>query len=534
MTANTKRYVDSTAYSRRAVLKMIGCTAGLGAMLSVMGTLGIAPGPSEAIALDLQGAPKGSSVLILGAGVAGLIAAYELRKAGYKVKILEYQDRPGGRAKSVYQGSVFTDINGVKQTCQFAPGQYLNVGPWRIPYHHQNTLAYCKMFGVTMEPFLELNFNSYVYSDTGGGVPRRFREVFTDFNGYLTELLAKAVNTGQLNDPIVGENKELLLEALKTYGILDKNYRYEKSIETSDFRGYEKPVGGGLSGRPVPSEPITFKDLLESKTWGLMRTHFAHEFQQTMFEPKGGMEKMGQAFAQPVKDIIEFGAEVVAIRQNERQVEVDYNKKGDQRTEKADWCVCTIPLPMLRRVSLQVNDKLQQAINAVPYEHVVKVGAQYKRRFWEQDDHIYGGVSITTQPNAIFSYPSDIDNFFGDGKGVLLNAYMFQENGKEFMGMTPEQRIDVSLGYLEKIHPQVRKEYENGFSMPWDLVPWIRGAYSLWTDELREQHYKSLCEIDNRLVLAGEHASYIPGWFEGAITSTLDAIARLHDRASKS
>ena len=114
---------------------------------------------------QLSGARKGASVLVLGAGLAGMLAAYELTKAGYKVQILEYQNRAGGRNWSLYGGDTYTELGGATQKVGFAPGNYLNPGPWRIPYHHRTLLHYCKQFGVALEPFIQFNHNAYVHND---------------------------------------------------------------------------------------------------------------------------------------------------------------------------------------------------------------------------------------------------------------------------------------------------------------------------------------------------------------------------------
>ena len=73
-------------------------------------------------------------------------------------------------------------------------------------------------------------------------------------------------------------------------------------------------------------------------------------------------------------------------------------------------------------------------------------------------------------------------------------------------------------------------EFENGISVGWHREPATLGCFALWSDEARKQHYKNLCALDGRIVLAGEHASYLPAWQEGAVLSALDAIARLHRR----
>jgi monoamine oxidase len=80
------------------------------------------------------------------------------------------------------------------------------------------------------------------------------------------------------------------------------------------------------------------------------------------------------------------------------------------------------------------------------------------------------------------------------------------------------------------IHPQYRQEFENGISVAWLRVPSAMGCFGLWSDVARTGHYKNLCAIDGRILLAGEHASYVNAWQEGAVLSALDAISRLHRR----
>src|ERR1700679_4129126 len=103
------------AISRRAMLGAIGLTAGSAAMYEAMTTMGYAATSDFKGPITLSGNAKGQTVLVLGAGIAGMVAAYELRKAGYSVKILEYNGRPGGRNWSLYGGDTYTDIGGDTQ-----------------------------------------------------------------------------------------------------------------------------------------------------------------------------------------------------------------------------------------------------------------------------------------------------------------------------------------------------------------------------------------------------------------------------------
>jgi monoamine oxidase len=101
----------------------------------------------------------------------------------------------------------------------------------------------------------------------------------------------------------------------------------------------------------------------------------------------------------------------------------------------------------------------------------------------------------------------------------------------EFTAMSPEQRVRKAVEYGSRIHPQYPGEFENGVSVAWHRSPFSQGCFGMWSADDREKHYDNLCRFDGRLVLAGEHASFLPGWQEGAVTSALDAIDRLQQRA---
>src|SRR6202012_164214 len=101
-----------------------------------------------------------------------MVAAMELRDAGYNVSILEYNNRAGGRTWTIRGGDRFTELGGAVQDCSFADGLYINPGPWRIPYHHRAILDYCKRLKVALEPFIQLNHNALLHGSRAfGGKP---------------------------------------------------------------------------------------------------------------------------------------------------------------------------------------------------------------------------------------------------------------------------------------------------------------------------------------------------------------------------
>jgi monoamine oxidase len=475
-------------------------------------------------------------VLILGAGLAGMTAALELRKAGYKVQVLEFNGRPGGRNWTLRGGDTFVELGGAKQTCAFEDGLYLNPGPWRIPYHHRALLDYCKRLGVALEPFIQLNHNAYLHASRAfGGTPQRIRAVKADFQGQISELLAKVASQGKLDEAVSKEDKELLLLALQSWGALDRDFKYNANLTASEYRGYAKPPGGGLSAAPLPSEPLELSEILRSRLWRYLQNFANYNFQTTMFQPVGGMDMIGKAFAREVADLIQYNAKVTEIWQNDRGVTVTYvdpaNPAQPQKAA-ADWCLCTIPLSILSQLPINVGAAMKAAIDAVPYAGAVKVGLQFQRRFWEEDDAIYGGISYTDLPIRQIGYPNS--GFNKSGRGILLGAYLFEgANSFEFTAMPPDERVARAVEFGSEIHPQYKAEFENGIAVAWHRVPFTLGCAGDWSEQARKQHYRNLCEISGRILLAGEHASALPAWQEGAILSSLDAIGRLHERVVK-
>jgi monoamine oxidase len=518
--------------SRRDVLRMIGMSAGGIAMYQAMSALGFAR-ESPRVAGRLGAAPAGATVLVLGAGLAGMTAAYELRNAGYRVQVLEYNDRAGGRNWSLRGGDRYTELGGFRQDCRFDAGLYFNPGPWRIPHHHANLLHYCKAFGIPLEVYTQINHNAYLHGIRAfGGKPQRWRTIDADHRGVVSELLAKAVNAGALDEPLDREDREKLLASLRVTGALDADYRYARGNDTSDVRGYRKDPGGGLRGKPVFSQPLSPHDLLDSGLWSNLFWANIYEMQSTLFQPVGGMGRIGEAFGRQLGNSIRYNAKVTRIHQDARGVTADYvdtRRPGEARHARADWCICTIPLSVLGQIPMNVGQPMAEAIAALPYAAAVKIGLQFKRRFWEQDEAIYGGNTYTDLPIGNISYPSS--GYQSAGKGVLLGAYNWGAAGLQFTALTPQQRVREAVREGALIHPQYTREFDNGVAVAWNRVPFVMGCFAEWDDALRARHYDNLCRFDGRIVLAGEHASWLPAWQEGAITSALDAIGRLHQRA---
>src|SRR5262245_14050574 len=216
--------------TRRRFLERVGMAGGSVALYETMTALGMINLP-EAWAGPPQlpaGSGTGKSVVILGAGIGGLTAAYELTKANYTCQIIELTDRAGGRNHTARRGSVVIEKNEkgqtLKQVCNFDEGLYLNLGPGRLPYHHRRVLHYCQDLGVALAIYvMETMANLFQTNKAFGGQAQVRRRIANDMQGYIAEMLAKAVNQNSLHQELDGDDRNRLLCLLKNFGDLGEN-----------------------------------------------------------------------------------------------------------------------------------------------------------------------------------------------------------------------------------------------------------------------------------------------------------------------
>ncbi|MDB5959313.1 MAG: flavin monoamine oxidase family protein [Massilia sp.] len=524
-----------TNATRRHFLAKALAVGGSGFLLANMKAWGMDLASTRDAPPALAGSGKGKTVVILGAGLAGMTAAYEMSKLGYTCKVIEARPFAGGRCQTARAGSVLEELGGEKQVCGFERGQYINFGPWRIPFNHRSTLHYTSSFGVPLELFNNDNDAAYVYNDNAAGAlrGRRLRqfEVKADMRGYVDELLAKSLQSGAIDSQVNGADKQLLIDYLVNEGYLSKkDLRYRGT----EGRGFKVNPGAGMAPGPgVPSDPLGFSDLLQSKLGHIY--HSVHEFtqQSTMLQPVGGMDAIARAFEKRVGRMIRYNTEVTSLRNRSDGVEVGVKdlKTGAVSVVKGDFCLCTLPLSVLRQVDTDFSPTFKAALQGAAYAPVCKIGLQMGRRFWEEDDGIYGGHVFTdTKGINLISLPSS--NWQGK-RGTLLGFYSFGGDAAELSGLTLKERAEYAVAAGEKIFPgQYRKNFETAFSVAWHRVKYNLGGWAEWSEEAREKAYPVLVAGEQRTLLAGEHMSYLGGWQAGAIESAWQQMALIHQRLS--
>jgi monoamine oxidase len=499
--------------TRRRFLTRVALAGGASLAYEAMTGLGLLAAPAQQTPFELSGRVPGVRVVILGAGLAGMTVAYELGKVGYDCRVLEARARPGGRVFTVRRGMV-SEEDGPTQTAAFDEGLYFNAGPMRISHHHHTTLAYCRELRVPVEVFVPDCESAYVYQTRGplAGRRLRLREARADFDGHIAELLSKALSRAQLDQPLTAEDRDRLLEYLRGLGALDEQWQYRGSPRR----------GPDDQGRP--SAPLPLRDLLGGIPDFYVQTDWSS--QPTMMQVVGGMDRLPAALAGRLANRIVYRAAVREIRQNERGVWVIYaDADGRPRRVDADYCVCTIPLPILSGLEKDLSQPVQSAISAVSYDGAGKIGLQFKRRFWEQDDEIYGGRSWTDQEIGQIIYPS---HGFNAAKGVLVGYYL--DFGGTMRRRSPADIQRLALEQGARIHPYYMTEFETAFSVSWRRVPWSGGS---WRSEsaAAEEALTVLRRPDGRVHFAGDYMTNMSSWMQGAFESARAAAAAVHRRA---
>lgn len=508
--------------TRRALLERVALVGGAGATYLAMEAMGLAAvTPPDAENFQLPpNSGNGKSVVVLGAGIAGLVSAYELSRAGYRVKVIEALDRIGGRAWTIRGHTKIEQIGRPDQMSNFAPGQYFNAGPARIPSTHRGILTYAKRFGVRLEPFVNSNRNAKW--DFGGKVHREARHV-VDARGQIGELLAKAIDQNRLNGIAPKGEVEMIRQFLASWAGLNRTGKY-----SSDGASGYAVEPGAYGQAPVGLDPLSWPEMVPNRSIILPYLfEFIPDMQATMMQPVGGMDRIAYAIYDQVKPLVELGSPVAAIRQTNGKVTIEHGR--DRQLTVADYCVCTIPMPVLARIPADFSPAKKKALTSVEYLKSVKLAFQAPR-FWEEDDDIYGGPAWTDRPNENMLYPS---HDFGAPLGVLVAAYCAGWTGRNnpdaFAALSHEERIRICTQAVEAMHPGRSKTLSSPVQVAWGLTKYIEGVGPEWpggpgSSQVRPDAYTELARPEGPIVFAGEHLSYAQTWQEGAVLAAHEAM----------
>lgn len=532
-------------------------TIGFGAAFASMQALGFLPTerafPRAPELVPASG--KGKSVVILGAGVSGLAAAYELQKAGYLVTVLEASNRLGGRNRTIRGGDVVQELNGVKQECAWEKGLYFNAGPSRISSQHFRVIDYCRQFAIPLEVQITTNRAARYHDDSAfGGRAIENRQLHYDTRGYVSELLSKCVHKGALDDELNATDQQTLLDFLQDFGDLTSAGRYEGSQRA----GYSRqPVSGMEFGEK--RQPLAFRDLLDARFWSWMFNEdevFGH--QATMFQPTGGMDRIVTAFTERLKRVcVKSNCTVVEINNRGGSVDVvylqtepgslpvfrdldrnlphrfDFHDSGKSALLNADYCITSIPFAGYKYIRTNFSAAKQRALEkGQQYENSVKT-AWKSRRWWEEDLGIYGGVSYTTRDIEQIWYPS---NGFFEQLGTIVTSYNDGEVGHRWHMLSPNERAEAARLSTDRVHPGYGKELLDPISLSWRNEPFAWGAWPAWEPDDSPEvtaYYREIVRPEGRVFFAGDIASLWAGWMEGGFAAAHTAVTEIDSRVRR-
>ncbi|WP_169711733.1 flavin monoamine oxidase family protein [Henriciella litoralis] len=472
----------------------------------------------------------GKRVVILGGGISGLVSAWELKKAGYAVTILEARNRPGGRVWTVRRGTLLEHDHLPAQRCEFSQGQYFNAGAARIPSVHHGVLAYCREFSIPLETHVnESGSAKFTHSKIRNGQPIERRQIDNDVRGGVSELLAKATKGGALDQQMTADDKSRLLEFLNGYGALGNGGTYAGSNRS----GYE--VEPTVLNVPYNARaPIPLSELLNDPAlaWNMLFSQTMFQ-QATMLQPVDGMDAIPYAFAGRLRDDVSYGVEVSQIQRTEQGVRVTYkHKEGASGVIDADYCVCALPCPVIESIETDFSQLVEDGIKSFDYESAGKVAWQSKR-FWETDEQIYGGISYADTDANLAWYPSQN---FQSPEGIIIGAYNFVDQAERYAAMPWAGQFEASRASVERIHPGKSAQLQRPVAINWKHVPHSKGAWAheSWGPDDPVEHdtpeIRAVQAGDGPVVFAGQHLSPIGAWMEAAVRSAHVAVGQIHER----
>ena len=474
--------------------------------------LNTTPPPADVLATPGQGLedipqnPK--RVIILGAGIAGLVAGFELKRQGHDVLILEAQNRVGGRVHTIRD---------------FAPGLYAEAGAMRIPRVHDLTLAYCDLFGLELRPFVMGNPKTLVY-----------------INGQRLTVAEADEHPDQLPFDLADHEQGKTWTELWNEATSEFRQQYEAGgVESLDdlLHAYDQystreflAMRGFSEGAIELYAVMSFRESnMNAAVVEQLREVVGRSFEE-MQEIVGGMDLLPDAFYRQVSENVRFGAEVTSLEQDTDKVTVNYRGPAGRFSVSGDYAICTIPFSVLRDIEVHghaFSRPKQKAIRELNYNASSKILFQVRRRFWEQEDGIVGGTTTTDLPIRRICYPSFSDR--QDERGTLLASYTWGQDALRYGALRPEQAIEQALEDVAQIHPSITTDFEVGAVHNWYDDPYARGAFALFEPEQQTRLYDSIIEPEGRIHFAGEHTSLYHAWIQGALESGIRAAKEVHE-----
>ncbi|TDC47715.1 FAD-dependent oxidoreductase [Jiangella ureilytica] len=462
--------------------------------LGAAGALTLA-GPVRSAASE-RGGRGGRKVVVLGAGLAGLGAAYTLTKRGYDVTVLEARDRPGGRVHTVRDA--------------FRRGGHAELGAVRIFDTHEHTLRYVEEFGLELTPY---ETGTRAFHLRG----RRFLAPPADEPWPFPGL-----HSHEQPDPAALFPQYVLSGMLKLGDTSDPGW---PGSVPSALELDRTTIDDYLSAQGASK---AWRDWFYAQNGRVARVNAAAGLAveslpagDRVTSISGGNDRLPYAIAAALGRRVKYRSEVVRIAQDPRGVTIGYKDRAGLHQLRADRCVCALPFAPLRRVHLDAGfspEKLA-AIRKLPYMAAARCYFQTRRRFWQNDPlGPLGGLNLVatdTMAGRVWNTSSQQS----DPTSGMLHAYMFDTEALEFASQG-ERRVLAMRKLFRSLVPGIDAQIIGVAHKAWQEDPWAGGGWG--SPPAGDLHWMrpAMRRPERRVHFAGEHtAQQWVAWMNGALES---------------
>lgn len=475
---------------------------------------------NEMLRIIENGLPKTGyrkNIIIIGAGMAGLVSGSLLKEAGHNVKILEANDRIGGRIETVR----------MKDT-----SLYLDVGAMRIPRVHELTMAYIKKFGLKLHPFINRNDTDILYANGRKTTLQQYEQdpsilrypVAMNEEGKTSEqLLLLAVQ------PIIDFIK---MDPAKNWAIVERDFGKYSTAEffkeyPYQYKTYFSPAAIEMIGVLLDLEGFLERAFVET-----LRFVATLQQSQELYEIDGGNDALPNSFLPQLEEDIVYRQKLMKLHQHEEGVTAYCRNEEtyEYSSITGDFVIVTIPFSTMRFVEIDPYDSVShekwRAIRELHYMSATKIGIQFKSRFWEEQGQL-GGRIITDLPIRYAYYPSyDIGS---KGASMVLGSYTWSYDALLWDGLSENERIYYTLQNLGTIlGGQVYDEFISGISKSWVLDPYALGGFAIFQAGQEAALQSHIMKPEGKIFFAGDHTTLYHGWIQGAIESGIRAAADMN------
>ena len=450
----------------------------------------------------------GKRVIVIGAGLAGLAAAWELEQAGADVVVLEARTRPGGRVLTLREG--------------LAPGLSVEAGAMVFSDSYQHLRRYVRLFNVPHasldSPAIRGAGEATIYHLRGKRI-RRDTDGTADWPFELTAE-ERAMGLGGIVNkyllPVLNEADDGPVPYTLPQWVLpyDRMTLSELAASRGASPGAVELIQSALWFTDARKNCSAAESLLADLSL-FYRGQNGYGFPQ-------GVDSLPKAFATRLSKRIRYGVAVVRIGQSREGAEVIARAGGEMERLTADRVVCAIPFTVLRHLEIDppLSPEKHTVVNGLNYQPVTRVFLQMRERFWESEG-VKGGAMTDlpvgqVQENPIFTTPET-------GQRTILEAHVRGAGTAKLDAMDEDQRQRFILAEMNRVHPGVANYYEGGLSKAWQQDPWSRGAFSSFRPGQMTDWLPTIARPEGRIHFAGEHTSIYPATMEGAIESGVRA-----------